>query len=205
MRFIIVPAAVCLFFAASSANAAKTECPSISAEAHHSSSSTGKATETDGRCTIAIDGANADSQGVPEEASRCAGTVFRNGAGPAIAQSREQLAYAMFFLLVPDFADSASSVDPQNPGFPLVSNVFEPSQCLQWFQSLEAMAPQDIQSSNLFDEIIDFNAGLVDEIASCIQNGSASFPVTCIPDGTGRVSIRFSTSFGAHNITMVSP
>lgn len=99
----------------------KTECPTVDAVAHHSSSSTAVATETGSSCTIAIDGANADSMGVPEEASRCSATFFRSeGLGIDLATgniSEEAFAMAMFFLVAPEVDSSASSVDPSNPGF----------------------------------------------------------------------------------------
>lgn len=188
-----------------SALSATTECPSIDAEAHHSADRTVDATETNGRCTLSVDGANADTQNVPEEASRCVATLFRRGAAGQIAQSSELTAFAFFFLIAPRVPSGASSVDPQNPSFPLVSNPFDRDACLNWLLNVEARQPSDVTQSMLFDDFTDFGSGLGRDIADCIATGSSSGSVQCARRDHNRLSIRFSTSFAEHHVTILAP
>lgn len=185
---------------------AETKCPSIQAKAHHSKNSTVAATEAASWCTIQVDGANADSQGIDRGIFWCVGeslsAISRNDQ---IAQAiGESMKLVLPLMVVPTLPDgSISSSDLEMLSFRAPFDVSAGS-CLSWFENLSSSTSNFLPqlTSPFFQEI---SATLLsfgeNDLWDCFLRGESTGSLTCSMDD-GRVNMTFSTSLGAHLISL---
>lgn len=189
-----------------SAFSEEIKCSNMNAKTHYDYTSSASKTETSSSCTISINGADADSHGIPPIALWCIAWDFRSGGGSRILGDSDLMEFSIPLFVLPTLEDTHGGSNltiPSSMEIWLPSN-WNVSTCNQWLDVLgTTLGAANVKPSELTDLHASFSSlstKLLDEFIDCYRSGrtSASFS-SCATVGRS-TQISFHTSFGSHTI-----
>ena len=190
---------------AKSAYSEEIKCSNMNAKAHYDSTSSAAKTETSSSCTISIDGADANSHGVPLNALWCITSDFRSQKGSRILSDLDLVEFSIPLFVLPTLEDAHGG---SNLTIPSSLQIWPPSHwdihaCNSWLDNLsrtlrnENVNPSDLTA--LHGSFSSLSYRLFDDFVDCYRNERTSTSFSCRSEGSS-MQISFDTSFGSHTI-----